>query len=260
MEASSQFFFAVAMAYFIPSLLTIGLIKIKPGFLGETACLEDLAPPKNKWLDFVVAILVIASILGLGGLYRNGYLLPDKIRDGQAFNVMFLLNNFVIYLPLFVALVIRHQSLKTIYISTTKIENKLLAGILMAILGCLIFYGLTKTTNRISQDLETAFSRHSLQFFPPVFLEGAGVAFVFVRLRWITSKWVAILIPAFLFAIAHLHYSIEAGKSFVYTISFFLFNVGIVSGLLFMLQRVRDILWIGILHYFMDVAINAFNQ
>ena len=140
------------------------------------------------------------------------------------------------------------------------IRNKVFTGIIMAVTGCLIFYLLTYSTGKIGEDAARAFNGHSLQYFPSVFLEGVAVAFCYIRLRWVTNKWIAILAPALLFAGAHLHYSIDAHKSLAYTLSFFLFNMAVVSGILFMLQRIRDIIWIGILHYFMDVAIHAFNQ
>lgn len=90
-------------------------------------------------------------------------------------------------------------------------------------------------------------------------MEGVVVAFLFVRIRWTLGLWPAILIPAVLFAVGHVPRQIAAEQSAGTMIAFFVFNTCLPAAILYVVARSRDIIWIGIVHYVMDIAIKAFE-
>jgi membrane protease YdiL (CAAX protease family) len=91
----------------------------------------------------------------------------------------------------------------------------------------------------------------------PVFLEGVAVVFLFVRLRWVTGTAVAILIPSVLFAAAHVPGSLAEGRSAAHIAVFFVFNTALPAAIFSVVARSRDVIWLGLVHYLMDIAIQA---
>ena len=63
---------------------------------------------------------------------------------------------------------------------------------------------------------------------------------------------------AVFFAAAHIPGSLEEGRSFAYIAAFFVFNGTLTTAILYTVQRSRDVIWIGVVHYLMDIAIEAF--
>jgi hypothetical protein len=99
----------------------------------------------------------------------------------------------------------------------------------------------------------------SLGNFVPVFLEGVAVAFGFVRLRWAFGLPVALIVPGLFFALAHVPREINEGRSILVIAAFFVFNSALLPAILYTVDRSRDVVWIGIVHYLMDVATRAFE-
>ena len=92
----------------------------------------------------------------------------------------------------------------------------------------------------------------------PVYLEGVGLAYVFVRLQWaLGSRWAA-LSPGLLFALAHVPRAMADGEPALSIAVFFLFNTAFVTVLLLVLARYRDVVALGVAHWLMDLAIAAF--
>ncbi len=99
----------------------------------------------------------------------------------------------------------------------------------------------------------------NLRNFLPVFLEGVAIAMMYVRMRWAFGQWPALLGPGMLFAAAHIPRQIESGLGPPEMIAYFAVTAGIAFAVLYTLERSRDVIWIGIVHYVMDVAIGAFS-
>lgn len=92
---------------------------------------------------------------------------------------------------------------------------------------------------------------------PAIVLEGVAVAFVFVRLRWALGLGPAVLVPAMLFAAAHVPGQLHQGHRLAYVIAFFVFNASLTTAVLLVADRSADVLWLGLIHYVLDVAIAA---
>lgn len=93
--------------------------------------------------------------------------------------------------------------------------------------------------------------------FLPVFLEGVAVAFGFVRFRWLVGMVPALVVPAAVFAAAHIPGQLADERTLATIVAFFLFNTSLAAAILWTVQRSRDVIWLGMVHYLMDIAIRA---
>lgn len=215
---------------------------------------------RQRWLDLAMVFVVAAAVLGLGQAWRAGWLLPQPM--GWVGDLVWQLNNLIIYAPVFVALACRRQSAETIYLSPRGLPVKLATGLLLGALAVAIFHVLRdrpQDPRAIVRTLVEAASWRSLENFLPVFLEGAVLAFAFVRLCWALGPWPALLVPAVLFAAAHIPQQIDSGLAPAMMAAYFAATAVITVAVLATLGRSRDIVWLGIVHYLMDVAIGSFS-
>ena len=111
--------------------------------------------------------------------------------------------------------------------------------------------------NRFPEVLRRAIEPGRLVDFVPIFLEGVAVAFLFVRIKWALGILPAILIPAGLFALAHIPGQLANGLNAAEIMAFFIVNGGLAGAILYFVHRSADIIWIGLVHYIMDIAIEA---
>ncbi len=219
--------------------------------------LEPIKQSKRPWIDFALALLAAVAILGIGQLYSGGFLLPNS-QSETADRLIWVVNNFIIFSPIAIVLLSRKQSLSTLLLSPTQIHLKLLFGIISSVVGIVIFLSLRGEMSRIVTILTEAIQGKSLSYFPAVFFENMALAFVFVRLKWAVGiKW-AIIIPSILFAIAHIPGSIAEGDAWSHIITFFFLTGSLTTFILYTAYRSRDIIWLGIVHYMMDIVIKAF--
>jgi len=163
----------------------------------------------------------------------------------------------LIYSPIFIALIIRKQRLNTVFISTRDIPAKAGFGLAASLLSIVVFIGLRGEWNRFNDIILDAINPETLSSFPAIFFENVAVAFLFVRLKWVMGiKW-AIAIPAILFALAHVPGSLAEGDPIGHIVTFFFLTGGLTTFILYTAYRSRDIIWLGFVHYFMDIAIKA---
>ena len=66
------------------------------------------------------------------------------------------------------------------------------------------------------------------------------------------------LIPCLLFAIAHVQRGIDSGQTTSELIAFFVLNTALPFVIFLTVVRSRDVVWIGLVHYLLDVATRAF--
>ncbi len=109
------------------------------------------------------------------------------------------------------------------------------------------------------QALQKSISLHALSHFPAVFLEAVAVAFVFVRLRWVVGTFWAIAIPSVLFALGHVPSGIEYDRTVTELLTFFMFNSCFAATICGVVAKSRDVIWIAIPHYILDVASGLFG-
>lgn len=217
----------------------------------------ELVETDRCYLDLGLMFAAAVGILLLGQVWQAGIRLPrGEVALLNALARIF--EDLVIYSPLFIVLAIRQQPLSTIYLSHRGLWKKALYGIGLGIFSVILFLTLRGELDRLPHVLRGVFAVDRLTYFVAVFLEGAALAFAFVRLRWTVGLWPALIIPALLFALSHVPGSLAEGRSLAYIAAFFVVNSGLVVAILYVVQRSRDIIWIGLVHYLMDIAIKAF--
>lgn len=218
---------------------------------------RPVPPTEHKWLDLVVVFVVVAIILVIGQVYQQGYLLPKNVH-GLPGDLYWSLNNLIIYSPIFIILLHRQQSTGTVYLSLRGLPVKLLAGLAFGSVAVAVYLMIRWQMWLVPEVALASVRRNNLRNFLPVFLEGLALAFAFVRIRWAIGVWPAIVIPALLFAVAHIPRQLQAGVPPAEMAAYAAVTTLVAAIALFTLYRSRDIIWVGIVHYLMDVAIGAF--
>ena len=161
-------------------------------------------------------------------------------------------------IPIFIILFLRKQSLKSIYISFQQWHLKILFGCLTAIISSLLFLGLRGEFDRIPSMINHTFELESISNFPAVFFEGVAIAFLFIRIKWASNLKLALIIPSLLFAVAHLPEMIADEHTIMHITIISLVTISISIFVLYTIDKSKDIIWLGVFHYILDVAIAAF--
>lgn len=254
MPADVRFFAAIACGYGIAGLLWLAASRWLPGFPPQEA---DEYRSSMPWRDLMLAVLVAASILGIGQVYRAGWLIPETSTSWRP--LLYNLNACLWYTPLFLALWVRRQPTSTIYLTGRGLGQKLVAGVVLAGAAVAMFLTVAGTWHKMPSVIADMFAVDSVTYLLPVFLEGAAIVFLFVRLRWVGGTILAVLLPSLLFAAAHIPRGLAEGQSPGHIAAYFMLTGGICVFVLIVLQRSRDIIWLGVVHFAMDVAIGAFR-
>ena len=211
----------------------------------------------RKWLDFILVFVVTFFVLGLGQLWRAGLLLP-RGGEGLARDIYWTINNLIIYSPVFATLIYRKQGLNSIYLAIDGLWVKLAVGAIIGWFSVFVFLALRGQLSLFPLVASQAFVMRSFVNFLPVFLEGIALAFAVVRLRWVFGSRVAVIAPSLLFALAHVPGSLESGTGLAAIAAFFVFNTTLVAIMLLVIMKSKDVIWLGLVHYLMDVASGAF--
>ena len=211
----------------------------------------------RKWLDLAAAFVAVVLVLLLGQVWRSGWLLPAA--GGWLGELLWQCNTAIIYSPIFGLLVVLRQSTRTVYLSADGLPVKLAAGVVLAVLGVFVYLVLRGDAGSLPGVLAESVRAENLRNFLPVFLEGVAITMLYVRLRWAFGQWPALLGPGMLFAAAHIPRQIASGLGPPEMIAYFAVTAGIAFAVLYTLERSRDVIWIGIVHYLLDVAIGAFE-
>lgn len=251
----------MSMSFFASIALTYGAVCLT-WLVADRAFVdhwpvEELPESDNKWLDLAMIGVAAVGTFGLGELYRRNYLLPDFAGASQF--VSTAINLSIPFLPLFLVLGWRRQSLRTVMLSKQGLGMKLAVGVLAAIVGTSVFLGTSGELARTGEIVRECCSLHSLSHAPAVFLEGVALAFVYERLRWVAGGAVSIWLPCLFFAAAHVPRSLAAGRTPAEVVLWFAFNTILPALILTIVVRSRDVIWIAIPHYVLDVAIGAFH-
>lgn len=254
METSFTFFLAIIAAYASACFVWLGIYRLSPTWW-PVAVIEK---PDKRYKDLLIAFGACVGIILMGQLYSAGLLLPDS-SNSYVSALSWMVNNLIIFSPIFITLYLRRQSINTIFVSPKKLGLKLLFGVLASFLGILVFYLVANGENQFSRVFTEAFLLENIRNFPAVFLEGVAIAFLFVRLNWSIGKRWAIIIPSVLFALAHLPRSIGNGTPVPEILAYSAVTFAITCLVLYTSHKSRDVIWLGVIHYLMDIAIGAFN-
>lgn len=252
-EVSLYFFLPLIAAYLVACGGWWLITRWRPETWPPPAEIETDRP----YLDVGLTLLTVVLILLLGQAWRAGLRVPR----GEVVwlnHLAWMLDNLIIFSPLFIVLALRRQRLQTVYLSGKALHKKLAFGIGLGTGSVLLFLLLRGELERAPEIFGGVLNPDQFVNFFPVFLEGVALAFAFVRIRWAFGLWPALLIPALLFALAHVPNSLAADRSLLYIITFFIVNTSLVVGILYVVQRAQDIIWLGLVHYLMDIAIEAF--
>ncbi len=253
MERLITYFFPILFGYGVPCLIWYLVYRSKPHFWPTS----NIVKPEKPKFELVLGLLAAVGIMLVGQLWRANLLIPDNAQNGLVQMTIWWTNNLLIYAPIFLLLYFRKQSLNTVFLNRQGFWVKLGFGALMTLVGVelyMLFNG-----GHVSEILAVGFQLENIRNFLPVFLEGVALAFLFVRLKWVVGlKW-ALGIPATLFALAHIPRAV-AGESTIELILMDSVLTALVTVVVFSTTaKSRDIIWLGILHYFMDIAIGAFH-
>jgi hypothetical protein len=249
--AEAFFFLPVAAAY----LAACGGWLLYNRRSREIVIEPPLPASDRPVLDFLLALAAAAGILLLGSVYRHGWLLPTA--PTLAGRIGWLVDNLIIFSPLAALLWIRGQSIDTIFLSPRRWFEKILLGLALGIVSVSIYLGLRGEFSDLPRVLAASVAPDKLVDFLPVFLEGVAVAFGFVRFRWLVGLVPALLVPAAVFAAAHIPGQLADERTLATIVAFFLFNTTLAAAILWVVQRSRDVIWLGLVHYLMDIAIRA---
>ena len=211
---------------------------------------------ERPWLDVGVALFVAAAILALGQLWHRGML--QWHWPGAWQHLAFVLAQLVIWSPLFVALLVRRQPLATAWTGTTHLPTRLGTGALLGTLAVTIYLAARGDLQRWPAIAARATTWRAIAHGVPVWHEGVGLAFLFVRLQWAMGRFLAVLVPGLLFAVAHVPRAIADHETLPTMLAFFVFNTAFVAVLLAALTRYRDVVALGVAHWLFDLAIAAF--
>jgi hypothetical protein len=249
--ASAYFFMPVAAAYLAACG---GWLIYDRQSRGRVA--EPLVPTSDRpLLDFLLTLAAAAGILLLGSVYRQGWLLPTgSTASGR---VGWMLDNLIIFSPIALVLWTRGQGPGTIFLSSHRWFEKILLGLGLGVISVSIYLAMRGEISELPQVLALSVAPDKLVDFLPVFLEGVAVAFGFVRFRWLVGMAPALIVPAAVFAAAHIPGQLADERTMATIGAFFLFNTTLAVAILWTVQRSRDVIWLGMVHYLMDIAIRA---
>jgi hypothetical protein len=249
--ASAFFFVPVAVAY----LAACGGWLLYDRQFGRTVAEPPLPASDRPVLDFLLVLAAAAGILLLGSVYRQGWLLPAG--SSVAGRVGWLVDNLIIFSPIAMVLLARRQGTRTIFLSPHRWVEKIVLGLGLGVISISLYLALRGELTELPQVLAASVAPDKLVDFVPVFLEGVAVAFGFVRFRWLVGMVPALVVPSALFAAAHIPGQLAEERTMATIVAFFLFNTSLAAAILWTVQRSRDVIWIGMVHYLMDIAIRA---
>ena len=252
-SATGDFFVPIAAAYVAVCVTWLITKKLAGHRWPDEAPIETDRP----WLDLGMIFVAIAGAFGLGEAYRRNLLIPDLAGPWSAISTT--LNLCIPYAPIILILAIRRQNLATLWISNRAMTWKITTGSLAAVAGVMIFLALRAELARLPHVANGFLELHSWIHAPAVFLEAVAVAFVFTRLRWVCHPLLALVIPCLLFALAHVPSGIAGDRTGFEIAMFFVFNTSLAMFIFSVVMRSRDVIWIFIPHFVLDMAIEAFG-
>ncbi len=228
--------------------LAVGLWFLLYHFLPSMWKHERRIQFSKPFQEFIYSIIAVLAILGLGQFYTRGLLIPGD--DSVLVNA---LNQFIIFSPAWVLILVRKQSAETVWLPKSKIAIRLLTGLFLAICSLIIYWLTRRDSNGFGNILLNIYHYQNISHLVQVFMEDVTIALIFVRLSaWIGNKW-SIFIVAVLFSAAHIPSLLTNGATLI-ELSSLLVDALLGVLVLSAVSKSRDILWFFMVHFAMDMT------
>jgi hypothetical protein len=218
--------------------------------------LSDLWPSAKRasfdrpWLEVGVALLAVVGILLIGQAYVRVGFLPE---EGPAGPALAAINQIVIFSPVFLAVLLRSDSLETVWLGAPRWPLRLAAGLGLAILAGSVYLLLRADTIGLADVAARIVRYRHFDEATQVLLEDITIAFLFVRLvAAIGPRWPVVVVAA-LFAVGHIP-ALIAGGATAGELALLLRDAALGVGIIVVLQRSRDILWFWPVHFVLDMT------
>ncbi|MEM6767637.1 MAG: CPBP family glutamic-type intramembrane protease [Bacteroidota bacterium] len=204
---------------------------------------------RRPWLEFVYALVAVVAILGIGQLYIGKMLIPNA--EGNT--AIDALNQFLIFSPTILLLIIRRQPLESIWLPPYRIAERVGWGLILSVTALLIYWLARKDAVSLSSLFTETYHPKNFSFLVQVFMEDITIALLFVRLSaWIGRRW-SIGIVAALFAAGHIP-SLLADGATLNELSSLLLDVTIGVIILSAVSKSKDVWWFFPVHFVMDMT------
>jgi hypothetical protein len=203
---------------------------------------------EKPWLEFIYSIIAVVVILGIGQLYLRDLLIPN---NGNL--VIDTINQILIFSPTIFLILIRKQSIETIWLSKSKIFLRLFIGLLIAISSLLVYWLIRKNAPSFESILANTYHYKNISHLAQVFMEDITIALIFVRLSAWIGNYRAIFIVAILFAAGHIP-SLLFNDFAVTELGSLFLDSFIGVAILSVVSKSKDVWWFFMLHFALDMS------
>ena len=204
---------------------------------------------QKPWKEVMWALLASVAIVGIGQLYQHGIRLPNT---GSAGPLLDCLNQLLIFSPILLLIVLRKHSFSTVWLSRQNLLARLGLGLVLAVVTIAVFSIVKSGSDSWVQLVFRVYAYENLSLAVQVFMEDIAIAALFVRFSSAIGLKYAIILVASLFAIGHIPAMITDGATFV-ELGSLVGDTLLGVGIIYVVQKSRDILWFWCIHFAMDM-------
>jgi len=247
---SSSYYFALAGGYIVALLGWWIIHRLKP-LIWNFGAEHTFTHP---WWETLWAFVAALATIAIGRLYSAGMLIPKTFMVNSV--VTEALNQIIIFSPFIILLAVRRQPLTTAWLPARNAAPRLAVGIVLALAAITVFTLIRGLSGTLGTVLGNVYHPKNIGYATQIFMEDLAIAIVFVRFRSaVGARWFLIVLigVAFLFSASHYPMKLSEGMSFMDATRDVLIDGLLVSGVIFVLQQSRDILWFWCIHFAMDM-------
>lgn len=209
---------------------------------------QDKVSFNRPHLEFVYAIIAVIAIIGIGQLYSRDLLIPA---DGNVF--LDAINQLIIFSPTLVLILLRKQSVETLWLPKSKVALRILVGFLLALCSVTVYWLTRSEASGLGKILSNIYHYQNISYLVQVFMEDITIALIFVRLSaWIGTKW-SIVLVAVLFSAGHIPAFLTNGASLI-DLSSLILDTFLGVLVLTAVAKSRDVWWFFMVHFAMDMT------
>jgi Type II CAAX prenyl endopeptidase Rce1-like len=205
---------------------------------------------ERPWKELGIAFLGTVGIIGMGQLWTNGIRLPEQ---GSVGPVLASVNQILIFAPILLVVVVRHQAWTSAWLPREHIPERLLAGLLLSVLSVCAYSVLRRNADAPWVILGRIWRYDHLDEIVQVFLEDLTIAILFVRLASAIGKRWAVMVVALLFALGHIPAMLSQGATGPELLGL-LRDAGLGIAVILVVQRSRDVVWFCFIHFCLDLT------
>lgn len=236
---------AISICYFLSTIVVVSFYRYQHHRAIWPETDRDMSRPGKS---FLLLLLSVPLVLGIGQLYMLGWLLPET---GPLYIVSIPVNQILIFSPLLLMIALRNEGWHSVFLPSGNRWGRAIFGLCVATMAVAV-YAIARTEISVNQAFETVFLPGNMVHVAQVALEDIAIAGLFFRLRAWIGRVPAIGIIAGLFAIAHIPAMLASGVS-VDDMASLIIDTAIGTVVLVGLDQTHDIIWVIPLHYVMDV-------